>query len=75
MNSEKFQAAKHLFDEANRQDPNQEIWEGTSFPKEVLYADRMTTTLQKFAPEASEAVQLAARCQQICRWEIPIDSY
>lgn len=75
MNTEKFQAAIQLFDEANSKDPNQEIWEGKSYPKEVLYGERMTSMLAKFDSEASEEVQLAARCQHICRWEIPRDSY
>ena len=28
-----------------------------------------------YSSEASEEVQLAARCQHICRWESPRDSY
>ena len=75
MNTEKFQAAIELFDQANSKDPNQEIWEGKSYPKEVLYGERMTAMLAGFDSEASEEVQLAARCQHICRWEIPRDTY
>lgn len=75
MTTEKFQAAIQLFDKANSQDPNQEIWEGQSYPKEVLYGERMTAMLTQFDSEASEEVQLAVRCQHICRWEIPRDSY
>ena len=29
----------------------------------------------KLAPEASESLRLAARCQHICRWMIPRDTY
>tara|TARA_B110000967_G_scaffold124231_1_gene126930 strand:- start:24541 stop:25128 length:588 start_codon:yes stop_codon:yes gene_type:complete len=75
MNSERFSAAIRLFDEANRQDPNREDWEGVSHPKELLYAERMSEGLKKFAPNSSEALQLTVRCQHICRWEIPRDSY
>jgi len=75
MNTEKFQEAIRLFDQANNKDPNKETWEGKEYSKEVLYADRMTAALKKFAPNASEAVQLTARCQHICRWEIPRNSY
>tara|TARA_R110000744_G_C19267619_1_gene552086 strand:+ start:67 stop:657 length:591 start_codon:yes stop_codon:yes gene_type:complete len=67
--------AFQLFDAANKQDPNTEIFEGTSYPKEVLYGIRMTERLHEFAPNASEALQLAARCQHICRWEISRESY
>jgi hypothetical protein len=63
------------FDAANKQDPNTEIFEATTYPKEVLYGIRMTERLNEFAPNTSEALRLAARCQHICRWEIPRESY
>lgn len=66
-----FQSAIQLMDTANSADPNQENWEGKSYPKELLYAQRMTDCLHQFEPNASEALQLAARSQHICRWEIP----
>lgn len=75
MPTDTFLKAIALFDKANSQDPNSEVFGGVSYPKELLYAERMTEVLSNFAPEASEAVQLAARCQHICRWEIPRDSY
>jgi hypothetical protein len=75
MNLAKFQHAVQLFDEANSKDPKQETFEGKSYPKELLYAERMTQVLQSFEPNASEALQLAARCQHICRWESARDSY
>ena len=73
--AEKLTRAFLLFDAANRQDPNTEIHQGEEYPKELLYALRMTAQLNSFAPKASEALQLTARCQHICRWEIPRDSY
>ncbi|WP_405411758.1 DUF4202 domain-containing protein [Maribacter sp. Asnod1-A12] len=73
--SDRLLVAFQHFDEANKQDPNTEDFEGTTYPKEVLYGIRMTERLNKFAPNASEALQLTARCQHICRWEIPRDSY
>ena len=73
--SGKLQAAFQLFDAANQQDPNTEIFQGKTYPKELLYALRMTEQLNTFAPNASEALQLTARCQHICRWEIPRDSF
>lgn len=75
MQSEKFNKAIQLFDEANSSDPNKEFSEGKEFPKELLYAMRMTEQLNKFAPDSSEALQLTVRCQHICRWESPRESY
>ena len=71
----KFEIAIQLFDEANSKDPNVEIWESKEYPKELLYGSRMSKMLEKFEPNASLAVKLAVRCQHICRWEIPRESY
>jgi len=74
-NTTRFQQAIAKFDAANAQDPNQEVFEGKPYPKELLYAQRMTAMLEKFAPDATEAVQLASRCQHICRWMRPRNDY
>lgn len=63
------------FDSVNANDPNLERIDGREVPKELLYAQRMTSTLMDFAPGASEALKLTARCQHIRRWEIPRDDY
>ena len=73
--SNKLDEAFKKFDAANSKDPNTEEYKGKSYPKEVLYAMRMSDQLNKFAPKASEALRLTARCQHICRWEIPRESY
>ena len=73
--SKKLLKAFTLFDEANAQDPNKEVFKGKQYAKELLYAQRMTDTLNEFEPNASEALQLTARCQHICRWEIPRETY
>jgi len=64
-----------LIDAANKQDPHQESRNGTAFPKELLYSQRMTAWLEKLQPDAPETVRIAARAQHICRWMIPRDSY
>jgi len=69
------QKAFALFDAANAEDPNSEVFEGVSHPKELLYAQRMTAVLNQFEPDASEALQLTVRCQHIGRWEIPREAY
>lgn len=71
----KLKKAFELFDLANEKDPNREVFQGQSYSKEVLYAMRMTEKLNEFAPDASEPLKLTARCQHICRWEIPRESY
>lgn len=75
MQDDKLVRAFEAFDAYNSQDPNLETDGGESFPKEVLYARRMTRRLAAFAPEAPEHIQLAARCQHIGRWEIPRNRY
>jgi hypothetical protein len=75
MQDEKLAKAFEAFDAYNSQDPNLETDGGQSYPKEVLYAHRMTRRLAAFSPEAPDYVQLAARCQHIGRWEIPRSKY
>jgi hypothetical protein len=74
-NPQRFQAAVARFDAANAGDPNIEIHEGKAYPKELLYARRMTEALERLEPDAPEAVRLAARAQHICRWKIPRQVY
>jgi hypothetical protein len=75
MEDKKFENAIQLFDKANSYDPNTEVLNGKDYPKELLYSMRMTAKLSQFESKASESVRLAARCQHICRWEIPRDSF
>ena len=69
--NEKFQRAIARFDDENSRDPNSEAGQ----PRERLYAERLTDWVLKLSPDASEPLRLAARCQHICRWESPRDSY
>lgn len=41
----------------------------------LVYGQRMSQRLAAFAPQASEALQIAARAQHIERWVVPRDSY
>ena len=62
-------AALAEIDTANGRDPNQESEPGGEpVAKELLYARRMTAWLERLAPDASEAIRLAARAQHIERW-------
>lgn len=72
----RFERTLAAFDAANTQDPRADQDEqGSPVPYELLYARRMSTALAGFCPDASEVLQLAARCQHIERWRIPRDSY
>lgn len=72
---ERFNRAIASFDAANREDPNRELLDSRDYAKELLYAERMSAMLNRYVADASEALQLAARCQHIRRWEIPRTSY
>jgi hypothetical protein len=71
----RLRAAIERMDAFNRADPHKEIVAGKEYPKELLYAERMTAWLARLAPDASEALQLAARSQHIGRWTIPRSHY
>lgn len=73
--SDRYTKAFQDFDSYNSEDPNKEEFDGRIYPKELLYAIRMSEQLGKFAPSAPEEVKLAVRCQHIGRWEIPRSSY
>lgn len=70
-----FQIASEWIDVENSNDPNFEIFQDKKYPKELLYSIRMYAKLMEFCPEASEAVQIAAKAQHICRWKIARESY
>lgn len=72
---QRFRAAIEGFDRLNRDDPNEDATSGQPYPKELLYAERMTAWLMRLAPDASEPLQLAARSQHIGRWTIPRSHY
>ena len=67
----RFAAAIARFDAENSRDPNSEAGQ----PRELLYAHRLTAWVLKLCPQAPESLRLAARCQHICRWESPRESY
>jgi len=72
---DRFDRALRQLDEANTQDPNSELVEGKSWPRELLYAQRLYQWVRQLDPNASETLLLAARSQHICRWLIPRASY
>jgi hypothetical protein len=75
MEQARFDQAIARIDEANAEDPRTEVVDGEEVAGELLYGRRMSARLARFAPEASEALRLAARAQHVCRWRIPRDRY
>jgi hypothetical protein len=72
---ERSQRALALFDAANAADPNRETVAGSEIAKELLYSQRMSAMLARFAPEATEVVKLAVHAQHIERWKVPRSNY
>jgi hypothetical protein len=62
-------------DAANAEDPTLILVDGVERPAELVYGERMSETLARIYPEASEALKLAIRAQHIRRWTVPRSSY
>jgi hypothetical protein len=74
-NASRFQAAISEFDRENSRDPSSLNVAGVERPRELVDAERLSAWVERLAPDASEALRLAARCQHIRRWQIPRGSY
>ena len=66
-----YTIARSLIDAAHSADPKSR----DGRPAELVYADRMEIWLRHLAPDASELLLLAARCQHLERWSVPRNSY
>lgn len=75
MKPTRFETAIALIDKKNADDPNTYQVAGFEYAKELLYSQRMTRKLLQFEPNASKALQVAARAQHICRWKIGRKEY
>lgn len=75
MKPTRFETAIALIDKKNSEDSNVYHSHGINFPKELLYSQRMSQKLLQFKPDASRALQIAARAQHICRWKIARNEY
>src|ERR671937_3256305 len=62
-------------DAANARDPNKIAVGGELEPAELVYGRRMSETLARMAPNASEHLRIAARGQHIERWTSPRTRY
>lgn len=71
----RFRRAIEAIDAANSEDPNRESAEGREWPKELLYAVRMSRWLEKLVPQSPEELQLAVRAQHLRRWTLERSRY
>ena len=74
-NKERYDRAIARMDAANGEDPNPEAIGGEMRPRELVYSERMSAMLERFAPNAPETLRLAVRAQHIQRWKIPRSEY
>jgi hypothetical protein len=63
----RLEQALARIDAAHAEDPERDA---AGEAKELVYARRMSAWLERLAPQASEALRLAVRCQHLRRWEI-----
>jgi hypothetical protein len=75
MNPKIFNSVCTEMDRRNECDPNSELEAGINHPKELLYSQRMVTTLAQFSPNSSLELQIACRAQHIERWLYPRTAY
>lgn len=62
-------------DRVNAADPNRLVVAGEARPKELAHAEMMSRWVKRLRPDASEALEVAARAHHIKRWVIPRSSY
>ena len=75
MTEKRLAAVIADIDAANARDPNRVEIDGRLEPAELAYGRRMSETLARMAPDASEHLRIAARGQHIERWTSPRRSY
>jgi hypothetical protein len=75
VGDERFALAIAAFDRENARDPGFEIVGGVARPRELVQAERLSAWVTRLAPDASEPLRLAARCQHLRRWEIARSEY
>ena len=75
MDPDRLQRVLARIDQLNSEDPNTELVDGVAHPRELVYAQRLTTWVLRLNPNASEVLRIAARGQHVQRWTIPRERY
>ena len=73
--SDRFAEAMARFDRLNSEDPHTVDTATESLPRALLYSRHMTDRLDRFVPNASEPLKLAARAQHLGRWKIQRNTF
>jgi len=68
-------AAFERFAAAHREDPRSIVVSGIPVPWSVHYHGRLSAWVERFDPQASLPLRLAAACQHIRRWTVPRTDY
>ena len=72
MSAARFERAIAAIDAVHAEDPEKDA---AGEAKELVYARRMSAWLERLAPQASDALRLAVRCQHLRRWAIARSDY
>ncbi len=72
MSNPAYARARAAIDAAHAADPKR-VADGRA--AELVYAENMERWVAELAPDASEILRLAARCQHLERWTTPRDTY
>lgn len=75
MTGDLFPRVIEAIDQANAADPETVEDGGETRPAALVYGQRMSAELIRFAPKASELLRIAVRGQHIERWKMPRASY
>ncbi len=75
MTQQQLDNAIEFIDAANSEDPNLVTCDNKEQPKELLYSHRMSDMLQRYTPDADDAMKLAIHAQHIQRWKSPRSNY
>lgn len=71
----RLEQAFELFDNYNKNDPNEVENDGTTYPATYFHALQLHKWVSQLEPEASELLLLASRAQHIGRWTSPRSDY
>ncbi|MGB0716706.1 MAG: DUF4202 domain-containing protein [Phycisphaerae bacterium] len=72
---ERFDEAIRQMNASHEQDPRTEVFDGKTYPKELIFSQRVSRWLHELLEDPPEALQLAAFGHTLCRWKVRRDDY
>ena len=70
--SEDYKKSLLLIDKVNKGDPNKRE---DGITDAQFYSKKMAEIIHVLSPENPEHIEIAARCQHLCRWEVPRSNF